>query len=155
MDDAQVRMVAEGLVENGQDGPRLIGSRCAGCATLYFPQMANCPNPDCHDKRLEKSSLPARGALYSYTIQRYRPPPLFRMDDWEPYILGLVELDLSGGDDPANGGRGLRVMGMLSGIAEDRVEIGMPLRLIVEPLYRDDEQNAVCTYKFAAVDAPA
>ncbi len=139
MNGADPEMVVEGLVETGPGGPHLIGSHCLGCGTLYFPQMPGCPNPDCHDKRLEQTLLPDEGTLYSYTIQRFQPPPLFRMDDWAPYVLGLVDL-----------GAGLRVMGMLSGIGENDVEIGMKLRLAIEPLYHDTERGEVCTYKFAA-----
>lgn len=144
MSSAFPEMVVDGLVETGPAGPRLLGSHCLGCDTLYFPQMQSCPNPACHDKRIEPAPLPAEGTLYSYTIQRYQPPPLFRMDDWQPYVLGLVDL-----------GAGLRVMGMLSGIGEDEVEIGMKLRLVIEPLYDDAERGVVSTFKFAAAGGGA
>ena len=134
--------VADGLFELSDDGPRLIGSRCVSCGTLYFPRAPSCRNPRCPDKIVERTLLPARGTLFSYTVQRYRPPPLFRVDDWSPYALGLVDL-----------GEGLRVMGMLTGIAPDAIEIGMPVRLVVEPLYADAEGRAVITYKFAPGDA--
>lgn len=130
--------VAEGLFEQGGGGPRLIGSRCADCGMLYFPQSLSCRNPDCRGKRVERATLPDRGTLHSYTVQHYRPPPLFRMDDWSPYAIGVVEF-----------GEGLRVMGMLTGVPLDSVEIGMPLRLIVEPLYADADGRDVLTYKFA------
>jgi hypothetical protein len=82
--------------------------------------------------------LADRGTLYSFTIQRYRPPPLFNVDNWAPYALGLVEL-----------GAGLRVMGMLTGMALDKVAIGIPVKLVVERLYTDAQQMEVLTYKFA------
>ncbi len=86
--------------------------------------------------------MPPHGTLYSYTVQGYRPPPLFRQDDWAPYAIGVVELD-----------GGLRVMGMLSGCALDAIEIGMPLRLGVTRLYADDEGHDVLTYVFRPDDS--
>lgn len=131
--------VAENLFEAGPDGPQLVGSRCTGCATLYFPQAPGCRNPACRHKKLEKALLPDRGTLLSYTVQRYQPPPLFRMDEWAPYAIGLVDL-----------GEGVEVMGMLTGFPLEAIAIGTPVRLVVEPLYTDGERGPVLTYKFAA-----
>ncbi len=130
--------VVDGLVEQTPEGPRLIGTRCAGCNTLYFPQKSSCANPGCDEKSPQPAHLPAAGTLYSYTIQRYQPPSLFRIDDWQPYIIGLVEL-----------GEGVRVMAMLTGIEEDQLRIGMDLQLVTQPLYTDSEKGEVRTFKFA------
>ncbi|MGR6330971.1 Zn-ribbon domain-containing OB-fold protein [Sphingomonas sp. XXL09] len=130
--------VAEGLFEQAEDGARLIGSRCRGCGTTYFPQAPGCRNPDCPAPCLECAHLPQRGRLVSYTIQRYRPPPLFRMDDWTPYAIGLVDL-----------GEGVEVMGMLTGVDLDRIVIGTSMRLVIETLYTDAARGPVATYKFA------
>lgn len=130
--------VAEGLFEVQPDGPRLIGSRCASCDTIYFPVALSCRNPDCAEKRIERALLPNRGLLLSYTIQRYQPPPPFKMDNWQAYAIGLIDL-----------GGGLEVMGMLTGLAFDAIRIGMPLQMVVEALYTDAERGAVATYKFA------
>jgi uncharacterized protein len=130
--------VAEGLFEQRPGGPRLIGSRCAGCDTLYFPAAQSCRNPACAEKRIEPALLPAAGTLLSFTIQRYQPPPLFRIDNWQPYAIGLVDI-----------GAGVEVMGMLTGLPLDAIRIGMPLQLVVEPLYADPGRGTVATYKFA------
>jgi uncharacterized OB-fold protein len=130
--------VAEGLFEETADGARLIGSRCNGCGTSYFPQAPGCRNPDCTAPRLERAHLPQQGRLISYTVQRYRPPALFRMDDWAPYAIGLVDL-----------GDGVEVMGMLTGVDPEAIVIGIPMRLVIETLYTDAERGPVTTYKFA------
>lgn len=130
--------VVAGLFEQGPNGVRLIGSRCAGCSTLYFPVAVSCRNPGCHDKRLAPAQLPERGTLVSYTIQHFQPPPLFRMDEWAPYAIGLVAL-----------GEGVEVMGMLTGVAVDKIAIGMPMRLTTETLFTDAKRGSVATYKFA------
>lgn len=130
--------VAAGLFEVGTDGVSLIGTRCDGCGTLYFPQTLTCRNPDCDDKRVERTRLPDCGTLLSYTIQRYRPPSLFRKDDWAPYAIGLVHL-----------GGGLEVMGILDIPAFDEIFIGMPLRVTASTLFIDEVRGSVRTYAFA------
>jgi uncharacterized OB-fold protein len=131
-------MVADGLFALHGDEPRLIGTRCTACGTVYFPQAPSCRNPDCREKTVERAVLPTSGVLLSYTVQRYQPPALFRIDDWQPYAIGLVDL-----------GDGLEVMGMLSGFALDGIAIGTRVRLVAEPLFADAERGPVLTYKFA------
>lgn len=133
--------VVEGLFVDGSE-PRLIGSRCAGCATIYFPQTPSCRNPQCRVKQPERFLLPRTGTLLSFTIQRYRPPDIFRMDEWAPYAIGLVDL-----------GEQVKVMGMLTGIALDDIAIGMPVTLLIEPLFVDPARGPVTTYKFAPTGA--
>ena len=132
-------LVADGLFEIVADGARLLGSRCTGCDATYFPQTLSCRNPACNVKAVQPTRLPATGTLISYTVQRYRPPTLFRMDDWSPYPIGLVDL-----------GGGLEVMGMLHAIAPDDIQIGMGLKLVAEPLFTETDGTPVLTYKFAA-----
>ena len=129
--------VAEGLFQAADDGPHLIGTRCASCGSHYFPKSLSCRNPQCRDKQVADVLLSRQGILYSYTVQAYQPPGLFRMDDWSPYAIGMVELP-----------EGLRVMGMLTSIANADIRIGMAMEMVLEPLYRDDQGQAVLTYKF-------
>lgn len=131
------RPVIDGLFEIDGDAAHLIGTRCRSCDARYFPLTPSCRNPDCREKRVERVSLPDRGTLQSFTIQRYAPPPAFRIDDWSPYAIGLVDL-----------GDGLLVMGMMTDVELDRVRIGMVVRVVARPLFIEDEQ-AVVTYMFA------
>jgi uncharacterized OB-fold protein len=134
--------VAENLFQGEGRDTRLIGTLCRSCGTHYFPKSLSCRNPQCREKVIEDTLLGPSGILYSYTVQIYRPPALFRMDPWEPYAIGMVEL-----------GQGLRVMGMLTGCALDAIQIGMALELTVETLYRDEQGRDVATYKFRPVAA--
>ncbi|HMP55403.1 MAG TPA: OB-fold domain-containing protein [Novosphingobium sp.] len=129
--------VVDGLFELADGKPRLVGTRCRACGALYLPRAISGANPACREKRVETCLLPGTGTLHSYTVQRYQPPPLFRMDNWEPYALGAVDLS-----------PGLRVMGMLTGIAFDEVRIGMALKVIAETLFSDDLRGDVATFKF-------
>lgn len=129
--------VADNLFQGEGRDTRLIGSRCRSCGTHYFPKSLGCRNPRCRDKAIEDALLGPHGTLYSYTVQIYRPPALFRMEPFVPYAIGMVELE-----------QGLRVMGMLTGRATDEIRIGMALELTVETLYRDEQGRDVATYKF-------
>ncbi len=131
------RAVAEGLFEGMGSDARLLGSRCLGCGASYFPRGAGCRNPACRDRRITPVALSCVGTLYSYTVQSYQPPGLFRMDNWAPYPLGLIELP-----------EGLRVMAMLTGCGVEELRIGMPVEMTTEALYRDDSGCEVHTYKF-------
>ncbi len=130
--------VAEGLFETNAGTTRLIGSQCGGCGTVYFPQAYGCRNPDCPAPALERTLLPGHGRLVSYTIQRYQPPPLFRIDEWQPYAIGLVDF-----------GNGVEVMGMLTGVALNAIAIGTCFTVVAEVLYVDADRGPVATYKFA------
>ena len=134
------RPVAAGIFRGSGPQTLLVGTRCTSCASLYFPQSLSCRNPQCQDKKIEQALFGQRGRLYSYTVQAYRPPPLFQMDDWAPYALGLVELP-----------EGLRVMSMLTGCPAADLRIGMEMELTTEALYRDADGNAVLTYKYRPV----
>lgn len=134
--------VAEGLftIEGGQT--RLIGTRCHSCDATYFPQTISCRNPGCSEKHIEACQLSPTGTLYSWTLQHYRPPAPFRMDEWKPYLIGLVDLP-----------EGLRVLGMLD-LGEAEAVIGLALRLDHIPLYLDDKGMMRSTYCFVTADPP-
>jgi uncharacterized protein len=129
--------VAEGLFRWVDDRVHLIGSKCKSCGSVYFPRSPSCRNPDCTLKQVEETLLSREGRLYSYTVQKYRPPAPFRMEPWMPYAVGLIELT-----------GGIRVMGMLTGFDLDHIRIGTPVEVTAEALYRNEAGQQVVTYKF-------
>lgn len=133
--------VVEDLFVVSADDVALVGSRCQECGSHYFPQALGCRNPDCDGTVVERVLLGRRGRLYSYTIQQYQPPPLFRMAPWKPYAIGLVEV-----------GEGLKVIAMLTDMDLDDLRIGTAVRLVAESLYEDGAGRAVLTYKYAPSD---
>jgi uncharacterized OB-fold protein len=130
--------VAEGLFEVSPDGVALVAGRCTGCGSHYFPKPLSCRNPACMTGAVEEALIGRRGRLHSYTVQNYQPPAMFRMAPWKPYAIGLVELP-----------EGLRVLAMLTGVDPADLEIDSPLRLVAEPLYRDESDTDVLTYMYA------
>lgn len=133
--------VAEGLFETAEGQAALVGSRCAVCDAYYFPQALGCRNPDCDATSVERVLLGRHGRLHSFTVQKYQPPALFRMDPWQPYAIGLVEID-----------EGLKVMAMLTSVDLESLKIDTPLHLVTERLYEDQAGREVLTYKYAPRD---
>ncbi len=78
------------------DGFTLLGTRCAACASVFFPREdSHCRNPGCPGGDLEEVPLSRRGRVWSYTDSRYRPPSPYVTDPelpWQPYALIAVEL---------------------------------------------------------------
>ena len=133
--------VAEGLFTETAEGPRLLGSRCVACGVPYFPKSPVCHNPDCRESQVEDAAFGPRGKLWSCAIQDYPPPSPARYDEpYVPYALGVVDL-----------AEGLRVLGRISTDDPARLEVGMEMELVLEPLCHDPDGNEVITWKFKPV----
>ncbi|WP_407706035.1 Zn-ribbon domain-containing OB-fold protein [Streptomyces yaizuensis] len=82
--------------DGGEEGFRLLGTRCAGCATVFFPREDDfCRVPGCGGGEPAEVPLSRRGRIWSYTDGRHRPPPPYPGDpdaEWEPYVLIAAEL---------------------------------------------------------------
>jgi uncharacterized OB-fold protein len=111
--------IAEGLFTQ-EDQPRLIGGRDTASGRIVFP----CPT----SAAFEPYALRRDGALWSWTIQRYRPksPPYMGPEAFSPWAVGYVEL---AGE--------VIVEARLANVAFDDIHIGMPLELILIPLDPD------------------
>ncbi len=110
----------------------LIGAKCPRCATYVFPPRAyNCPNPACDSDALEPVALSRRGTVWSYTENRYAPPPPYPSPDpFEPFAVAAVEL----------AGEGLIVLGkVVAGTLAPDLKVGMEMELTTEVLFTDDD----------------
>ena len=114
--------------------PRLLGSRCPACGTVFFPKASGaCRNPDCDGDVLEDAALSRTGTVWSYTDAQYEPPPPFvpPSDPFEPFAIAAVEL----------AEEQLVVLGqVVAGVGVDDLRIGMEVELVLEPLFEDDER---------------
>lgn len=118
------------------DGPRLIGSRCRECGEVTFPANPFCPQ--CCRETTANISLSQRGLLYSFTIQRFKPPPPFRgTEPFVPYGVGMIELP-----------EGLRVTSVLEESDPEQLRVGMEMELVITNFFEDDEGNDVLSFKF-------
>lgn len=129
--------VHDGLFEGGagQDG-HLIGGRCTACARTHFPRLETCPY--CSAAGCHPHALPRAGTLYLYTTVLNRPPG-YRGE--VPYGFGVVQLS-----------DGLRVVTRLTESDLARLRPGMPMRLVIAPLHKDDEGRDVLSYAFTPAE---
>ncbi len=131
------RPIADGLFAQDAEGPHLLAGRCTACARPHFPRGPVCPYCSA-DGCVEVRVGPA-GWLRLYTAVTSRPPG-YRGE--VPYGFGIVELSDS-----------LRVVSRLTEARLDRLRPGLPLRLVVEPLFTDEDGRPVLSYAFRPEDA--
>ena len=131
--------IAPNLFQFSPEGARLIGSRCVECGEVRFPVSEFCPQ--CCTATTETIPLSRRGTLYSFTVQRFRPPPPYRgPEEFEPYGIGMIELP-----------EGLRVTAVLADEDIDSLCVGMEMELIIMKLFEDEMGREVLGYKFRRV----
>lgn len=114
----------------------LIGGKCPQCGTYVFPPPSfsgpdNCPNPGCDGDVLERVPLSRRGTLWSYTENRYAPPPPHpAADPFEPFAVAAVQL----------AAEGLIVLGkVVEGTLAADLKVGIEMELTTMPLFTDDD----------------
>jgi uncharacterized OB-fold protein len=139
--------VAEGLFTWPPDAPRLIAARCARCGLASFPAGPDCQR--CGGTEATRELLPARGTLWTFTTQDFRPPsPPYDGGDtaatFRPYAVGYVELS---GE--------ILVEGRLTEPDPGRLAIGQPMETTLVPYAVDADGTEVLTFAFAPVDTPA
>jgi uncharacterized OB-fold protein len=129
---------------DGSGAPHLVGSKCPQCGTYVFPpRESNCPNPGCAADELQAVSLSRRGTLWSYTENRYAPPPPYPSPDpFEPFAVAAVQL----------ADEGIIVLGKVDGALAADLKVGMEMELTTMPLYVDDDgvQHSVYGWKVAS-----
>ena len=131
------RPALEGYLTEVDGLPHLLGSRCSTCGTVYFPRLEGfCRHPDCDGESFEDVPLSRRGRLWSYTNAAYQPPPPYVpvSDPYEPFAIAAVELDAER----------MVVLGQCAaGIDVADLEVGMEMELVLEPLFSDEDGDAV------------
>ncbi len=99
---------------DGVDQGELRIQKCKGCSALHHPPMVRCPKCGGYDLGYVVAS--GRGTVYSHAEAHH---PQFPMFDY-PLVAVLVELE-----------EGTRLLTHMVGVAEDEVEIGMPVELAI------------------------
>ncbi|MFF5449589.1 Zn-ribbon domain-containing OB-fold protein [Streptomyces sp. NPDC012888] len=143
-------MVSGWFTEQGGEF-RLLGTRCAACAAVFFPREDSfCRNPVCGGGELEEVPLSRRGRVWSYTDGRYRPPAPYVSDPgrpWEPYTLVAVEL-------PAER---IVVLGQaVPGVTVSDLAVGMEVEVVGGVLDEDANTDTTwTTWRFRPVEVGA
>ncbi len=121
--------------------PALLGTRCTSCGSVFFPREETfCRNPACAGTSFEPLELSSRGRLWSYTNNCYPPPAPYvsPKEPFEPYAIAAVELEREK----------MVVLGqVVGGVGVDQLEVGMPMELVLDTLY-EDEQNEYVVWKW-------
>jgi uncharacterized OB-fold protein len=124
------RPIAPDLIGSG---PTLVVGRCGACGRMHFPLGSACPY--CAAAECTPGEVGPAGRLCLFTVVSNRPPgyrgPL-------PYGFGVVEME-----------GGLRVITRLTESRLDRLRPGLAMRLVVEPLFTDDDGRPVLAWAFA------
>ena len=114
------------------DEPRLLGTRCTTCRTVFFPKAGGfCRNPACRGREFDEVELSRTGTVWSYTDAQYQPPPPYipESGDYEPFALAAVEL----ADEQ------VVILGQVAkGFGVDDLSVGATVELVIEPLYEID-----------------
>ena len=122
----------EGLFTMDPREPRLLGTRCRGCGTYFFPaEKTFCRNPACDQTNFEGVRLSRTGKVWSFTSASYKPPaPFVAKEPFEPFAIAAVELEEEG----------ITILGQVAdGLGVDALKAGMPMELVLRELYQDDE----------------
>ena len=128
--------------------PHLLGAKCGSCGTFVFPPRDNgCPNPTCDGDELVRTPLSTRGRVWSYTENRYAPPPPYKAaEPFEPYALVAVEL----------AAEGLIVLGQApKGVLATDLKVGMEVQLETDVLWSETADDGTVTEHIVYVWAPA
>jgi len=131
------RPIVTGLFTDDGGEPRLLAARCSSCGKPHFPAGPVCPY--CGAGGCVELRVGPEGRLVLYTAVLSRPPG-YRGD--VPYGFGVVEL-----------AGGLRVVARLTEPRLERLRPGLAMRLVVEPVFTDDEGQPVLSYAFAPEEA--
>ncbi len=124
----------EGWFRMDPGDPRLLGTKCVGCGTYFFPkETAYCRNPVCDSTDLKEVALSPRGRLWSFTNNCYPPPaPYVASDPFEPYAIAAVELEEEK----------MVVLGqVVPGVDVADLEAGMEMEVVIDKLYEDDDHE--------------
>ena len=124
------------------DDPQLIGSRCAACEAVTWPQQDCCPR--CSSLSMSEQLLQRQGTLIAWTTQGFVPKLPYAgketAEAFEPFGIGLVQL----GDD-------VRVEVRLTTADPTELTIGRAMALRFVPLYVDEAGDEVLTVAFEPV----
>ena len=124
----------EGWFTLDPERPALLGSRCARCQSVFFPRETSfCRRPGCGGREFVEAELSRTGTIWSFTDNRYQPPPPYVSDDpFEPYAIVAVELEAEQ----------MVVLGQLvPGVDIADLHAGQAVELVLGTLYRDDEHE--------------
>ena len=117
--------------------PRLIGTKCANCGSVFFPrETVRCRNPRCGHNVLADTELSPKGTLWSFTGAEYQPPAPYvpRTNPFQPFAIAAVEL----------AAEKITILGqVVEGVKVADLKIGQEMELTLDTLLEDDETETI------------
>ena len=92
---------------------KLMAGKCLKCGKIHLPPRPLCDN--CYSQNFQWVNITGKGKLVTYTVIHIAPQQFQALT---PYAVGIVELE-----------NGLKIPGMIQGLLQDQLEIGMELML--------------------------
>jgi uncharacterized OB-fold protein len=139
----EAKPLHEGLFTWPASTPSLIGSRCTDCGEHAFPSQGACRA--CSGQNMASADLGSEGTLWTWTVQSFMPKTPYHTDEtpetFRPYGVGYVELAC-----------GLKVESRLKENTPDELKIGMPMKLEIITVRKDDEGSDLLTFQFCAAE---
>ena len=125
------------------ENPSLLGGLCEHCGEVSFPVQSSCRS--CSGSGSSVIELGDRGVLWTWTVQNFLPKPPYVTDQtpatFKPYGVGYIEM-------PA----GVRVDSRLLTADADKLKIGMPMQLVIEPFSANDRGGHNLCFAFDIVE---
>jgi uncharacterized protein len=122
--------------------PALKASRCVACGALAFPAVMSCRH--CGAVEVTRETLPRRGRLWAWTIQRFMPKAPYRSCEsaatFTPYGLGYIELPGA-----------LCIESRLTENDPQRLRVGLEMELVIYPQWVEEDGTAVMSFAFKPV----
>jgi uncharacterized OB-fold protein len=123
--------------------PHLIGNKCLGCGTYYFPKAKHfCKNPVCDSDQFQDTQLSRTGKVWSFTDAQYQPPePYQAAEPFIPFTIAAVELEKEK----------MMVLGqVVAGVRPSDLKAGMEMELVLDTLFEDATTQQI-TWKWKPV----
>jgi uncharacterized OB-fold protein len=92
---------------------KLMAGKCKHCGKIHLPPRTLCDN--CFHQEFTWLPVAGKGKLLTYSVIHIAPPQFQQL---APYAVGIIELE-----------NGLKLPGMISGVTQDQLHIGMPLTI--------------------------
>ncbi len=125
------------IPDDPSEVPRLLGSYSPEARTSFFPRRKLCPITS---TPVEDRELSPTGVLYSWTF--IKMPRMGVLEEAADGGHGVGQIDLP---------EGVRIQARIAGRMGDW-RIGMPMRLAVLPLAKDEKGNELCSFQFVPVE---
>ncbi len=92
---------------------KLMAGKCLKCGKIHLPPRPLCDQ--CYGQEFEWVMVSGNGKLLTYTVIHVAP---VQFQALAPYAVGIVQL-----------ASGLKIPGMISGVQQGQLKIGMDLKL--------------------------